>query len=264
FNGVWNAPANQATGTLCSQSNAASTLGLYGYNDNAYCLLYYAKNNADGGPVLANIPVGAHVDVFTYWGSFEYESDDTVWAPTPPTLTNFNDDIWLATYKNSSQDAEVINHWNQAGWNGSPLQEMVDNINRPIYIRDYTEYYSLYFNGNGADSGQTEAIEKKTEGTRVNLTPNGFTKEGYTFLGWATSSERATQGTVDYADEAEFVFPGQDTTLYAVWQENPPKDEHVPPPTGLSSSTDTPYLFLGIGGLLFACIIFLNYMRKRK
>ncbi|MBE7091517.1 MAG: hypothetical protein E7363_06395 [Clostridiales bacterium] len=74
---------------------------------------------------------------------------------------------------------------------------------------------TLKFEGNGATSGEMVDMQIRSGATAV-LTANGFTKTGYTFLGWATSAE----GSVRYQNGAEYTM-GTDSeyTLYAVWQE---------------------------------------------
>lgn len=50
------------------------------------------------------------------------------------------------------------------------------------------------------------------------LSENKFTREGYTFAGWATSADATT---AEYADKAEFTAK-EDITLYAIWSVIPP------------------------------------------
>lgn len=50
---------------------------------------------------------------------------------------------------------------------------------------------------------------------QTTLPANEFTRDSYTFAGWATS----TDGSVEYDDEAGFTMGTEDVTLYAVWEE---------------------------------------------
>lgn len=52
-----------------------------------------------------------------------------------------------------------------------------------------------------------------TEGKAQAIRTNTFTRAGYTFAGWATSSG----GSVVYADKASITLV-ENTTLYAVWK----------------------------------------------
>ena len=71
---------------------------------------------------------------------------------------------------------------------------------------------TLSFNANGGSGSMSSmSIEK---GSTVTLPKNTFTKSGYTFAGWATSSS----GSVVYNDQASYTMSSSYTvTLYAVW-----------------------------------------------
>lgn len=76
---------------------------------------------------------------------------------------------------------------------------------------------TVAFNANGDGVlGSMVNQEIATDAT-LNLTANSFTREGYTFEGWALSSE----GGVDYYDEDEFTMGPISTVLYAVWETIP-------------------------------------------
>ena len=50
-------------------------------------------------------------------------------------------------------------------------------------------------------------------GTEITLAANAFTREGWTFSGWATSSG----GSIAYDDNSGYTIGTADVTLYAVW-----------------------------------------------
>jgi uncharacterized repeat protein (TIGR02543 family) len=66
-------------------------------------------------------------------------------------------------------------------------------------------------NGVGSMNNQTIAT-----GTTANLTANTFTKTGFSFAGWATTS----YGNVVYADQASYTMGTSNVTLYAKWTIN--------------------------------------------
>jgi uncharacterized repeat protein (TIGR02543 family) len=72
---------------------------------------------------------------------------------------------------------------------------------------------TVTFDGNGATSGSMLA---QTARSATNLTSNVFSRNGYTFGGWATSPSSTT---VAYADAASYPFTSS-TTLYAIWAAN--------------------------------------------
>ena len=71
--------------------------------------------------------------------------------------------------------------------------------------------YTLTFNVNGG-SGNTVTQNLKYQ-TSTALTANSYTRDGYSFAGWATSSS----GSVAYADGANYSINDGNTTLYAQW-----------------------------------------------
>ncbi|MBE7090585.1 MAG: hypothetical protein E7363_01565 [Clostridiales bacterium] len=101
----------------------------------------------------------------------------------------------------------------------------VEYENQATYTMGTDSEYTLYavwqgnlntlnFNGNGATSGEMQDMQIRSDATAV-LTANGFTKTGYTFMGWATSAS----GSVAYENRATYTM-GTDSeyTLYAVWE----------------------------------------------
>ena len=76
--------------------------------------------------------------------------------------------------------------------------------------------YTVKFDANGG-SGEMKALTAE-EGTEITLTANAFTKEGYTFSGWATSAD----GNIAYTDGAKIKLTA-DITLYAQWNKTETK-----------------------------------------
>lgn len=74
--------------------------------------------------------------------------------------------------------------------------------------------YSITFNSNGG-TGSMSPIKNIKSGETKTLTKNTFTREGYTFAGWSTSSGSST---VKYADGAQ-VKVTTSIQLYAVWNQ---------------------------------------------
>ena len=84
--------------------------------------------------------------------------------------------------------------------------------NKEVYASWSANTNSINFNSNGGN-GSMSAQQAKTD-EKVTLKSNSFTRDGYTFAGWATTSG----GTVVYADQANYtVGTASSVTLYAVW-----------------------------------------------
>lgn len=77
-----------------------------------------------------------------------------------------------------------------------------------------TATYSITFNSNGG-TGSMSPIKNIKSGETKTLTKNTFTREGYTFAGWSTSSGSST---VKYVDGAQ-VKVTTSIQLYAVWNQ---------------------------------------------
>lgn len=74
--------------------------------------------------------------------------------------------------------------------------------------------YNLHFDANGGEGTMGDLTY--THGQDQSLTKCGFTRAGYDFLGWATAAD----GNVAYHDQQSLSIT-QDTTLYAVWKQQP-------------------------------------------
>ena len=86
---------------------------------------------------------------------------------------------------------------------------------RTVYARWSASSYIITYNANGGTGSMTS--QTVTAGGSVTLRPNAFTRDHYTFQGWAVSSG----GGVAYADEATINNVNANITLYAVWQALP-------------------------------------------
>lgn len=78
----------------------------------------------------------------------------------------------------------------------------------------HAQQYTLHFDANGGEG--TMGKLTYTHGQDQSLTKCGFTRAGYDFLGWATEED----GKVVYHDQQSLSIT-QDTTLYAVWKQQP-------------------------------------------
>ena len=89
-----------------------------------------------------------------------------------------------------------------------------------LYAQWHANSYTIQFDGNTADGGNTPA-QAMTYDAAANLTVNGYTKTGYTFAGWNTQSDG---GGTAYSDGQNVVnltaVEGEKVTLYAQWRAN--------------------------------------------
>ncbi|WPK66801.1 hypothetical protein EUCA11A_09520 [Eubacterium callanderi] len=80
--------------------------------------------------------------------------------------------------------------------------------------------YTIHFDGNTADGGDT-ASQSMTYDTAVNLTANGYTKTGYTFMNWNTQPDGGGTSYTDGQNVTNLTsVEGGTVTLYAQWRAN--------------------------------------------
>ena len=102
------------------------------------------------------------------------------------------------------------------------IVDCLDGINFSIGDFDITLYavwsintYMVNFDANGGNGVMSH--QNFDYGVPEPLKINLFTRTGYTFMGWATSEERADNGVVDHLDGASYTIEDSSVTLYAVW-----------------------------------------------
>lgn len=98
--------------------------------------------------------------------------------------------------------------------NGQSLSAYTFGRSVTIYALWETNINEVVFMPNGGE-GDPFTQEIATDASAA-LSKNTFTKKGYTFAGWGT-----TTYSVNYTDEAEYVMGSNSTyTLYAIWKAN--------------------------------------------
>lgn len=113
------------------------------------------------------------------------------------------------------------------GWSTNPISAVVYtdaqtvtlDDNTQLYAKwsyDATQYTTITFNKNHADAvgGMPAQTVLKNKSTAIN--PNQFSRDGYLFDGWSTSST----GTKSFEDNG-LINISTPTTLYAVWKLDP-------------------------------------------
>ena len=91
-----------------------------------------------------------------------------------------------------------------------------------LYAQWVANTYTIVFNSNGGQ-GQAMQSMSMTYDEPLKLTKNTYSRDDYTFIGWATLEGKADSGQVDYNDEELVNMVTENNaiiTLYAVWQSN--------------------------------------------
>jgi uncharacterized repeat protein (TIGR02543 family) len=84
-----------------------------------------------------------------------------------------------------------------------------------LYAQWSLNTYTITFSENYGTTPAT-TTQNLVYNAVANLSPNAFTRSGYAFAGWATSSA----GPVAYADGASYTMGAGNATLYAIWAAN--------------------------------------------
>lgn len=181
--------------------------------------LYFMLN-----PITFHLTYGegvTNVQVYSTFGSVaQSEVVDNVYTYT----VSYTDTIYFEV------ELEVGYDFNGIGLLVDGKYEIQDNSANPEYrmvipaeefniqaIASRRFVYVYYFTDTSSSSYADFSMHQY--GDTVTLKPNTFTKDGATFMGWATTTDKANQGVVDYEDGATFTITGN-VNLYAVWAES--------------------------------------------
>ena len=120
----------------------------------------------------------------------------------------------------ASMSGKAFDGWYTAKEGGTKVEnDTIFNEDTTLYARYRNYQITVSFNANGG-TGEMEKLVCESKVAKK-LPKCTFTREGYDFTGWSTSSYYSS---VSYADEAEYqktVTWGDTTaTLYAVWKAN--------------------------------------------
>ena len=225
----------------------------YGYTNSAKTSAYaYTITTSDG----ANVGQGEDAEWVNlkYGTSLNVYADNTTTGGTPATFSNvtaisikIKNKKQVSTFSITIGETAVATNVSLEDANESTFTEYSysslsnlsgkitisntgsGNSEKHFYIDDIsittagggvpvvTPCHHVIYHANGAERGAVEDAARYVEGATVTVKPNGFTKAGENFLGWATSQDDATAGTVAHDPEDEFEMGDDDVDLYAVW-----------------------------------------------
>ncbi|MBO5102997.1 MAG: InlB B-repeat-containing protein, partial [Clostridia bacterium] len=147
--------------------------------------------NSNGGSSCASISVA--------YGS-------TYGTLPTPTKTGYTFDGW---YKSSALTGSAV------------TSSTTVTTNHTLYAKWTANTYYIEYNGNNATSGNM-SVSTHTYDIAKALTTNTYTRTGYSFLGWSTSSTATTATYTNGQNVTNLTsINGGLIVLYAVWQANP-------------------------------------------
>lgn len=170
--------------------------------------------------VLHSIKINVNVDAKTY--TVKYDANGGTGAPSNQTKYH-NTPLTLSSTKPTRTGYTFL------GWTISSTATTViysagssytTNLNVTLYAVWKPNAYIVKFNANGGTG--TMSNQSFTYDAAKALTANSFTRTGYTFLGWSTSST-ATSATYTDGQSVKNLTAtdGGTVNLYAVWRKNP-------------------------------------------
>ena len=187
-------------------------------------------------------------------GNLNTQEDKTIWTFTDgqlPELNRLKSYYTVQFYKNDNNitgamldqyftvgvtkplsnntfDGKIFTGWATEA-NGNVVyanQERVTNLTganttKTLYAK-WTDTYTVIFNKNAEDATGTMADQSLTYGGNTQLTPNAFTRTGYTFAGWNTLAAPTDESPGTRYVDQQFVQNITDVnhgtiTLYAQW-----------------------------------------------
>ena len=184
------------TVTVTKDSPSATIYAVWKQNTYTYTLIY-DDNGGSGAP--DNQEVKDSTDV----------SKDFTVSPTKPTRDGYTFLGWATT-----SDATTPNV-------GETVTVTKDSPSATIYAvwKQNTYTYTLIYDDNGG-SGAPDNQEVK-DSTDVfkdfTVSPTKPTRDGYTFLGWATTSDATTPNV---GETVTVTKDSPSATIYAVWKQN--------------------------------------------
>ena len=152
--------------------------------------------------------------------------------PKPPVLVTFDSQGGSAVDAQTVDQGELVTKPTAptktgstfAGWYKEPgctnpwdFDSDTVTADVTLYAKWTTDTYTVTFKKNGVAVTGTMSVQTIASSSSANLKACTFSRTGYTFGGWATTSG----GTVKYNDEANYTMGTANVTLYAKWTTNP-------------------------------------------
>ena len=218
---TFNSNINTPTTTTQSVTSGAST-SLNGNSFSANGYVFSSWNTAADGSGTSyadrsSITITANTTLYAQWTAGVNRT--VTFNANNGTGSMANQSAGIPT--NLNANTFTRSNYTFAGWNtvANGTGYSYSNQSSFPFSTDVTLYaqwtavvnnYTVTFFGNGADAGATPS---QTAGSSQALTLNGFTRTGYSFLGWDTNY---ASGSAAYLDGQSYAFNGA-LSLYAIW-----------------------------------------------
>jgi uncharacterized repeat protein (TIGR02543 family) len=202
---------------------SSATLTRTGYTRDGW----YSNSTGIGGSVYsgtfvmgnANVIIYAKWDINSYKVTY-FDNGSTGGSVPAEQTANYNTSVTISTKNTLVKDGYTFQYWNKDSTDAVSGTRYNAGANYTIPAENTSLYaiwavqssFTVTFHGEGNTGGATGS--QSFNGT-TNLTLNGFTKTGYSFNGWSTTSG----GSKQYDDGSSYNF-NSNGDLYAKWTIN--------------------------------------------
>ena len=227
---------NGSTGGSTSQTSVYygddATVASNGFTRTNYDFLYWSTSSSSGtkyeqGATISNLT--SNMTLYARW-SFNppYTWEEITYEANYPngTTDTYTQDVrsdssvgilsasecgfsytgYTWSHWNTKSNGTGVNWYDYETWSGSRGSDT-------LYAIWDINTYTISYNNNGGTG--TMSNSTKTYGVPLTLRACTFTRTGYEFMGWSTSS--GENNSVNYADQGSYTANASDT-LYAVWE----------------------------------------------
>jgi len=161
---------------------------------------------------------GCFLTPSTYTMTYNGNGNTSGVAPTDANLYEQGALVTVLGKGNLVKTGYTFVGWNTAA-NGSGTSQAAGSTfsmgtaNVTLYAKWTANNYTITFDKNDAEATGSMAAQTIASGSSANLTACAFTRTGYIFAGWATTSG----GTVEYNDGESYTMGSANIILYAKW-----------------------------------------------
>jgi len=229
FSAVWT--VNTYTATLKYDNGAANTTATYNYNS-AFTLAStgFTKTGYtfSGWATNPNIGTGTSF-TWTNAGDITFTGQ---WTANPYTATliygngaanttatyNYNSAFTLAS-TGFTRTGYTFSGWTSNPDIGTGTSFTWTNVGNIIFTGQWTaNTYTIRYNTNGGNGGSTDNTTAVYNNS-LTIRNNGFTRTGYSFIGWSTTAGYTNSVSATYIQNTNIAHPTSADTLdlYAVW-----------------------------------------------
>lgn len=220
--------ANGGSGTVASQTKTHGTnltLQSGGYTKSGYTLSKWTLNSTSGTEynLGGTYSTNAAATFYAKWtqNTYTVSYNANGGSGTIAAQTKYGGTALTLASSGFTRNGYTLAGWNAGSTSGTAYAlggSYTTEASTTMYARWTGNTYYVRFNANGGSG--TMSNETFTYGQSKALTSNAFTRDGYSFYGWATSSTGARAYTNGQSVSNLTTTNGGTVDLYAVWTAN--------------------------------------------